>query len=173
MMETFGFGASGRNKIIVMSQWRWSICFLLLLSACSNSIERENIRQPSPTIKNVGSERTEVPTITPAVFLSPVVSTLSPTSSPTPASIDQAPTKPPVITKSPDEFAQISVENVNALFQYHVIEFSPWELVTTVAWSPNGKYLAVGAGNNIYIFDVEKWERQSVHQIYKDRKSVV
>jgi WD40 repeat protein len=38
------------------------------------------------------------------------------------------------------------------------IRFSPWELVMAVAWSPDGKILAVSAGENIHIYDVRTWE---------------
>ena len=34
------------------------------------------------------------------------------------------------------------------------IRFSPWELVTALAWSPHGDILAVGAGNNLRLYRI-------------------
>lgn len=36
--------------------------------------------------------------------------------------------------------------------QAEVIRFSPWELVTEMAWSPDGRILAIAAGNKIYLY---------------------
>lgn len=33
------------------------------------------------------------------------------------------------------------------------IQFEPWELVTAMAWSPDGQILAVSAGTTIYLYD--------------------
>jgi WD40 repeat protein len=35
-----------------------------------------------------------------------------------------------------------------------VLRFSPWELVLAVAWSPDGKLLAVSAGEKVSIYDI-------------------
>ena len=161
MMGTFEFGVSDRNKIIVMTLSRWLICFLLLITACSNSIERENVLQPSTVIKTDEAEITIFPTTTPTILLSPETPTAPPSLQKTFASINLHPTKPPEKTKSPGVLFPISVKNANALSEYHVIEFNPWDLVTAAAWSPDGQHLAIAAGNHMYIFDVEKWERQN------------
>lgn len=38
------------------------------------------------------------------------------------------------------------------------VRFQAWELVTSMAWSPDGKILAVAAGNQIYLFQSETLE---------------
>jgi WD40 repeat protein len=37
------------------------------------------------------------------------------------------------------------------------IIFTPWELVTAVSWSTDGKLLAASAGDSIYLFQTEGW----------------
>jgi WD40 repeat protein len=36
--------------------------------------------------------------------------------------------------------------------------FSPWELVTSLAWSPDGRFIALAAGERVHLFDVQVQE---------------
>ncbi len=49
--------------------------------------------------------------------------------------------------------AVISPANAAGLHQVAEIDFTPRELVTALAWSPDEKVLAVAAGNNVYFYD--------------------
>ncbi len=40
-----------------------------------------------------------------------------------------------------------------------VVQFEPWELVTALAWSPDGERLAVAAGNSIFLVDPTSRQR--------------
>jgi WD40 repeat protein len=42
--------------------------------------------------------------------------------------------------------------------EVRMISFSPWELVTALAWSQDGKMLAVASGNSIHLYDVGSLE---------------
>lgn len=53
----------------------------------------------------------------------------------------------------------ITPRNVGNLVQAAQARFSPWELATALAWSPDGKYLAVAAGERIHLIDVTEWRR--------------
>jgi WD40 repeat protein len=46
-----------------------------------------------------------------------------------------------------------------SLEQQHEIRFTPWELVTAVAWSPDDGMLALSAGNSIYLYRTAGWEQ--------------
>lgn len=57
----------------------------------------------------------------------------------------------------------ISLSNVSNLREVTLIRFEPWEIVTALDWSPDGRYLAVAAGNTIFLYtlasDVDSLER--------------
>lgn len=44
-----------------------------------------------------------------------------------------------------------------SLIQETQIEFSPWDLVTAIAWSPDGALLAIAAGDSVYIYGSPNW----------------
>lgn len=56
---------------------------------------------------------------------------------------------PVFFEKSPDGQIQVT--------QAAEIEFSPWDLVTAIDWSPDGAILAVAAGNSIYLYHSGDW----------------
>lgn len=39
--------------------------------------------------------------------------------------------------------------------QAMTLNFNPWEIITALAWSNDGKYILISAGNGIYIFDAD------------------
>jgi WD40 repeat protein len=43
--------------------------------------------------------------------------------------------------------------------------FPKWELVTSVDWSNNGQWIAVAAGNKVYIFESPSWELKGFSDI--------
>ncbi len=47
-------------------------------------------------------------------------------------------------------FAQTAQQDP-AIHPFATIQFKPWELVTALDWSPDGKLIAIAAGNQIYI----------------------
>jgi len=91
--------------------------------------------------------------------ISPLPSTLSP--KPTTTLVIASPTRPPTATE-PTLKVAISPENASRLAQIGVIRFDPWELVLTLAWSPDGDLLAVSAGNSIFLYNGSD---QSLRQI--------
>jgi WD40 repeat protein len=56
-----------------------------------------------------------------------------------------------------NEFLALSPENTSHLEQLAEITFSPWDLVTAVAWSPLDETLAVTAGERLYLFRSGDW----------------
>jgi WD40 repeat protein len=64
----------------------------------------------------------------------------------------------------------ITAENAASLVQVAGIRFGPWDLATALAWSPDGKLLAVAAGNGVYIYGSQhaalaEWERLAEAEI--------
>lgn len=57
-----------------------------------------------------------------------------------------------------DALPVITVQNAATLAQVAEIQFSPWDLVMAVAWSPDGKTLALSAGDAIYIYNSQDWQ---------------
>lgn len=59
----------------------------------------------------------------------------------------------------------ITPQNAQTLTQLAQIQFSPWDLVMALDWSPDGNHLAVSAGNSIYVYRVGDWQQLSVFEI--------
>lgn len=57
-----------------------------------------------------------------------------------------------------DDLPVITAQNAANLAQVAEIQFSPWDLVMAVAWSPDGKTLALSAGDSIYIYRIQGWQ---------------
>lgn len=55
------------------------------------------------------------------------------------------------------ELAKIGPENANHLQQVGELAFGEWSLATDLAWSPDGRWLAVGAGDAIHLLDLQTW----------------
>jgi WD40 repeat protein len=66
---------------------------------------------------------------------------------------------PPVTPPAFRASAQIEPENIVDLSQVGMITFRPWDLVTALAWSPDGKKLAIAAGEDIYLYDAFSLEQ--------------
>jgi WD40 repeat protein len=60
---------------------------------------------------------------------------------------------------SPAESPVITPQNAAALTQLAEVSFGPWDLVMAAAWSPNGQYLAVSAGDQVYVYYAQDWQR--------------
>lgn len=130
------------------------ILILVFLVACSSPSPptyTANINQPTPT-QIIGTDSpTPIPTTTPSA-----PATLTPTKTAFLPDITLTPSKVPGQSRpiSPSNAAKLS------LIQQHV--FSPWDLVHAITWSPDGKLLAVAAGESVHIFDPN-----SLQEIYK------
>jgi WD40 repeat protein len=73
-------------------------------------------------------------------------------------------TAEPSLTSEPGELAilrpVISAENLSTITVTQVLQFSPWELVLALAWSPDGQRLAIAAGENVFIYQGDLLEKQ-------------
>lgn len=84
----------------------------------------------------------------------PAISTTPPTQtqvSPTPA-----PSRTPTPTSTP-ELSLLSTANAAALVELYQVNFSPWDLVMALAWSPDNETLAISAGDYIYLYQASDW----------------
>jgi len=114
----------------------------LMISACGSSLfpVTDSTPQPSSTVP---------------LQLSPTASpiALTPIESPTllPTITAPSPVPSPTLTSTPVP-VEISVANVARLEEQTVVEYPPWDLVTSVAWSPNGEFLAAAAGESIHLY---------------------
>ncbi len=114
--------------------------------------------QPLPAITPVQSITLTLPAPAAPAPGSPTAGIPEP-SQPSPASPgNQAAT--PAGTPIPGTFSAaspvIGADNLTAITVTQVLQFSPWELVLALAWSPDGQRLAVAAGEKIAIFRGEK-----------------
>ena len=66
---------------------------------------------------------------------------------------------------SPAMLPVITPQNAAALTQLAEVSFGPWDLVMAVAWSPDGKNLAVSAGDWVYIYRTQDWQQLSTVEI--------
>jgi WD40 repeat protein len=131
----------------VSQGWRgWKTLFLpILLAACAQAPIARN--QQGPLIPSPGEQ------------YSPTVVSISPTPfspilfSPTPSPTESIPATPSVIPATETPVSNTSISNTGVLQPKAVIHFSPWELVLAAAWSPDGKLLAVSAGENVFVYD--------------------
>jgi WD40 repeat protein len=126
---------------------------VLLLAACKSVATSPGI-QPDPS---------ETPTA-----MTPVTATLSTATalhskdakSVTP-SATQTPSPPTPTTQPATPVPQvITRDNAASLRLAHQIQFSPWELVLAIAWSPDGDTLAVMAGETIHLYEVGTFEER-------------
>lgn len=65
----------------------------------------------------------------------------------------------------PETYPTISRENSGKLIQIGEIKFSPYDLIMSVAFSPDGKTLAVSAGDSIYWYDLPSLEVIKLFQV--------
>jgi WD40 repeat protein len=97
---------------------------------------------PAPTLAAPSTPRVSVsPTPLPP---SPALPTLSPTAGSSPTLLSPTPS-PPTLTPSPWFFER---------------SFGDWDQVLALAWSPDGKLLAAGAGEHVFILDGAAFQLQ-------------
>jgi hypothetical protein len=68
--------------------------------------------------------------------------------------------EPPVLESDPSllgSSTQITLQNADRLVLAGEIRFSPWELVSSLAWSPDGEILAIAAGEKIHLLHTREW----------------
>ncbi|HWQ84247.1 MAG TPA: hypothetical protein VN363_06755 [Anaerolineales bacterium] len=112
----------------------------ILISGCQTpSIEEAAIPspEPSPTV-----EFTITPTPPAATALPVLVAATQPSPAPTPQPV----------------YTAITSQNAARLALLKAIEFGPWSQITSLEWAPDGKYLAVSAGNQVFLLDPISWE---------------
>lgn len=110
---------------------------------------------------------------TPTPLQAELVPTLANTPLPTPATTESTgaalPSAPtPTVEPAPPTGSVIlpplrpviGVENVSTITVTQSLQFSPWELVLALAWSPDGQRLAVAAGEKIFIYQGDTLEKQ-------------
>ncbi len=56
------------------------------------------------------------------------------------------------------DLPQLSPQNISKLIPVHEIRFSPWELVLSLGWSPDGQMLAVAAGETLRLYAIQEWQ---------------
>jgi len=60
---------------------------------------------------------------------------------------------------------QITLQNADRLVLAGEVRFSPWELATALAWSPDGEIFAVAAGEQIHLLHAREWRVLATYSI--------
>ncbi len=69
-------------------------------------------------------------------------------------------TNPPTIDKTISQVPYSIIRaNDYTLVEMKKIEFGDWNIVTALKWSRNGDYLAIAAGNQIFIYESRNWDQ--------------
>jgi WD40 repeat protein len=155
----------------VSNNWRNVQLGLLLLavilaSGCEIGT-RPSASQPSANPSSLTSQPPE------SIYSNPIVTRASTRESQalvaahtnTPGAVSEdmpTPSPVPMVTRLPDD-SPISLANVSNLREITLVRFEPWEIVTALDWSPDGRYLAVAAGNAVFLYalvpDGDSFER--------------
>ncbi len=134
------------RKTVSVGWKRWSLILLVIFSSACSLAPGVNNGLATAVLSTEDQYLPTAVPISPTPF-SPVLS--SPTPSPSVTLPPPLPATPSPVVPGPT----ISISNAGALKQIAAIRFSPWELVLAVAWSPDGKLLAVSAGETISVYD--------------------
>ncbi|OGO39209.1 MAG: hypothetical protein A2W35_16940 [Chloroflexi bacterium RBG_16_57_11] len=108
----------------------------------SEIFEETPVRQLQPTTERPYNTTATAPQLTDTAEEQPVLAITR----------QPAPVKPGSLSSLP----AITIENAASLTQLAEIRFGPWDLVLSVAWSPDGGILAVAAGNSIFLYDASE-----------------
>lgn len=95
------------------------------------------------------------PSPEPSLTVLPTVAPPAPTASRAPATSTTQPFPTPV---PPPVYIPITAENAGRLVVAHAIEFGPWSQIISLEWAPDGRFLAVSAGNQLALVDPLTWE---------------
>lgn len=100
---------------------------------------------PEPALTGLS---TSIPvTITPGIHTTPSTTVTTSVISVTPS--------PSIV---PIQSKPITPSNVGGLIQAYQHQFSPWDLVHDITWSPDGGILAVAAGESVYFLNPDNFE---------------
>jgi WD40 repeat protein len=74
----------------------------------------------------------------------------------------QTPGLTPTVAGDP---APLTTANAVGLSMLQEIVFQPWEIITALAWSPDGAWIAVAAGENLVLIRTEGWGRIASYRL--------
>lgn len=137
----------GDNTITVSrSHHALSALLLIILVACalpSSLPDPTNYSQSAPT----RITRTISPSTFPITSTPSIPATIPPTKTVLLPVVTQTPLKVPLKSRP------ITPSNAGKLILIQKHMFSPWDLVHSIIWSPDGNLLAVAAGEGVHIFE--------------------
>jgi len=70
--------------------------------------------------------------------------------------IQNSPTSTPTASGDPHPstaFEEITANNATQLTQFSEVRFDPWDLVVSLAWSPDGKIIALSSGGSVHLYE--------------------
>ncbi len=86
----------------------------------------------------------------------PTVARQTPTASIT---LTKQPTVEPSLTPAPQSGEiPITAESAGRLAEVKAMDFGPWSQIISLEWAPDGRFLAVSAGNQLVLVDPLTWE---------------
>ncbi|MDI6693744.1 MAG: hypothetical protein QME21_01740 [Anaerolineales bacterium] len=165
MMAQYACGASDprhrRLSTWLSARLRLACLFVLLsgLLACNihqptQPMQASSLASPAP-----GSTPTSAASPTRAAFVTPPPPSTQVTVTPG-AAADAT-----EIPRIPTELPRIEAQSAAKLAPLTSIRFGPWELTMALAWSPDGKLLAISAGEYLHLYRATDWQRLSSTRI--------
>jgi len=139
------------------------ISLLLLLSLCWTACTEGAAIDDSQV--SSGTATVQVRTRTPATSQSelaeegetPVEATPTAGAGQPEAEIQKSPTSTPTATGQPHPFTafeEITINNATKLTQISEVCFDPWDLVVSLAWSSDGKIIALSSGGSVLLYEI-------------------
>ena len=138
------------------------ISLLMLLSLCWTACTEGAVIDDSQVQR--GTATVQVTTRTPTTSQSglaeeggtPVVATPTAAAVHPDAEIQKSPTLTPTAGSKQHPstaFEEITANNATQLTQISEIRFDPWDLVVSLAWSPDGKIIALSSGGSVHLYE--------------------
>jgi WD40 repeat protein len=140
-----------RISVLLLISFNWAACtegVVIDDSQIESGTANVQVTTRIPTTSRSGlAEESEIPVEVTSTATSVHPETgnqRSPTLSPTTAG--QA---PPFTA-----YGEITINNASKLAIFSEVRFDPWDLVVSLAWSPDGKIIALSAGASVHLFEV-------------------
>ena len=138
-----------RISLLLLLSLGWAACSggtAIDDSQVQNGTETVQVTTRTPTTNQSGlAEEGDTP-----VAATPIATVVHPETE-----IQKSPISTPTAAGEPHPsitFEEITTDNATRVTQISEIRFDPWDLVVSLAWSPDGKIIALSSGGNVHLY---------------------